>query len=194
MGLLSLFLHAILVENLVLSYGLGLDQVLHRKQGIREALILGSEATIVLSVLGVLFWLLYRAVLVTLQLEFLATFFGLLLLASFGLLWDWLAGKFPDLLPTGGAYSPFYLSPVSFGFLILLTTKSWSLPEVLLFSLASGIALGLVSVMVYVLRTRMRLENLPKLVQGEPLLFFTLGLISLGFSLFDRVIDIPLLL
>lgn len=192
MGILGLFLHGVFVENLVLSYGLGVDQVLHREQRGKESLFLGLEASGVLGALGVVLWLFYNGVLVNLQLEYLGTFFTILLIAGTGLLWNLLSQRRPGIFPSNrGSMGPLYLSPVAFGFLTLVVSRGWSLPETLIFAVSGGFGLALVSLMVFAVRFRMRLEDLPKALQGEPILFFTVGVISLGFSLFDRIVSVP---
>jgi Na+-translocating ferredoxin:NAD+ oxidoreductase RnfA subunit len=188
MSSIGFFFYMLIVDNLVFSYGLGVDFVLYRENRGFSSLRLAWQGTLYLLFGGTLFWISCVWILQPLGLGFLREFFGLVLSMTLFVLQG-----FIDKQPLGKylgcrtQYGNLFGSPTAFGFFMLIAVQAWSFLQVLLGALAAGIGIALVSGLVYHLRLRMKLEKIPKILQGEALVFFALGLLSLTFSFFERL-------
>jgi len=182
------FFYMLLVDNLVFSYGLGVDFVLYRENRGFSSLRFAWQGTLYLLLGGILFWTGCTWILQPLGLGFLREFYGLVLTMTLFVFQGWVDKQpLEKYLGCRTQYGNLFGSPTAFGFFMLIAVQAWSLLQVLVGALAAGLGIALVSGLMYHLRLRMKLEKIPEMLQGEALVFFALGLISLTFSFFERL-------
>lgn len=198
MGLLGIFLNVILAGNLVLASGTGIDLVLYREQRRGDGLVIFLQCLIFLTVTSLLFWLVYTFVLLPLELGQLWVLWGLLVLGGAKALLSAAAerlapGSGPGtvlqrVLFSGSAYGNFFSSSIGFGFLCLVVLGQWDFLQLVVAAAGAGFGVGLVAWITFNIRQKLSLERLPRPARGEASYLLILGLLSLSFSFFDRMI------
>lgn len=187
MNIISLFFTLVILENLVLTYGLGLDLVYFREGKKWKFRTEFLRTTLLLAGGSLVFWIFYQ-LLVLLRIEFLFPILLFLLITTLVELFRRIE-TVPTISPTLGwlLESNYYQSPLFLGFMLISVIQAWSPIEILVMSVAGAFGISLVSMVVINLRLTKRLEPIPEILKGEPMFFFILGILAATFSILDRV-------
>lgn len=199
----ALFLSAAFVDNMPLTLFLGLCTFLALSKRPESAIGLGIAMTGVLGVTVPLNWLIYEGLLAPgawawagmpeLDLSYLAliAFIGVIA-ATVQLLEMVLDRFFPAIHAAFGVFLP--LLTVQCAILagsLFMVERAYTLAELAVFGLGSGLGFAIAVGMLGALRTRLAYADLPAGLRGLGIAFVLTGLMSLGFASFAQMAVLP---
>ena len=193
-GYAALFVQSAFVENLALSFFLGMCMFLAMSQRIDTALGMGLAVLLVQTVTvpfnylihayllraGALAW----AGLPDIDLGFLAliSFIGVIA-ATVQIVEMVLERYFPRLNHRLGIYLPLVtVNCAILGGSLLMVQRSYALDESLVYGFGSGAGWGLAIVLFAAIREKLRYADVPEGLRGAGLSFIVTGLLALGFA------------
>lgn len=195
----ALFLRAVFVENMPLTYFLGLCTFLALSRRTDTAFGLGIAVIAVMGVTVPANQLIYNAVLAPgawgwlgmpeMDLSYLAliTFIGVMA-ASVQLLEMVLDRYLPRVHASFGAFLPLLAVHCAIlGGSLFMVERRYDLAEAAVYGVGSGTGFALAVVMIGALRTRLAYADLPAGLRGLGIAFILAGMMSLGFSAFAQM-------
>jgi Na+-translocating ferredoxin:NAD+ oxidoreductase RnfA subunit len=187
-NVLSLFFTLIILENLVLTYGLGLD-ILYFREGKKWKFKTEFLRCFMLLAGGsLIFWVVYQ-LLAFMNLEFLVHIFLFLFITAILDLFRKIEVVRKNSPILGWLFeSNYYQSPLFVGFIIISIIQTWSPFQIFIMSLGGALGIAVVTMLILHLKLSKKLEPIPDVLKGEPVFFFILGILSATFSLLDRVL------
>jgi electron transport complex protein RnfA len=192
---LTIIISMVFVNNFILSKFLGLCPFLGVSRQIKPAMSMGMAVIFVMTLSGAITWLLYRFILIPLNITYLRTITFILVIAAFVQFVEMvIQKKSPLLYRTLGIYLPlittncavlgvtvlnidtFFVQgkPVGFSFLLALTQS---------FFAGAGFTLALL--LMSGIRERLQLNDTPRYFQGVAIAFIIASLMSLAFMGFN---------
>lgn len=200
---LSLFLKAVFVENLALTFFLGMCTFLAVSKNVKTALGLGIAVIAVQTITVPVNNLLYQYVLkegalgrtlsddayASVDLSFLGliTYIGVIA-ASVQILEMVLDRFFPPLYNALGIFLPLItVNCAILGGSLLMEQRDYNFPEAVTFGFGSGFGWALAVVALAAVREKMRYSDVPAGLRGLGITFITVGLIALAFLAFSGI-------
>ncbi|MDD5246505.1 MAG: RnfABCDGE type electron transport complex subunit A [Candidatus Omnitrophica bacterium] len=192
---LTIIISMVFVNNFILSKFLGLCPFLGVSRQIKPAMSMGMAVIFVMTLSGAITWLLYRFILIPLNITYLRTITFILVIAAFVQFVEMvIQKKSPPLYRALGIYLPlittncavlgvtvlnidtFFVQgkPVGFSFLLALTQS---------FFAGAGFTLALL--LMSGIRERLQLNDTPRYFQGVAIAFIIASLMSLAFMGFN---------
>ena len=180
--IIGLVLIAILAENMVLVRCLGMGWPGKKILTEESAWRMGASSTLVMVVTALLSWLVNTFVLKFFAIEHLRILvYVLLVLGSVELVRQGLRLFFPVLYRNLNEYlSHVIYNCAVLGVAFIITLRSYSLPQTLLYALASGVGILGVLVIFTGMQDQASFDNCPKLFRGMPIQMITAGLMALA--------------
>jgi len=180
--IIGLVLIAILAENMVLVRCLGMGWPGKKILTEESAWRMGASITLVMVVTALLSWLVNTFVLKFFAIEHLRILvYVLLVLGSVELVRQGLRLFFPVLYRNLNEYlSHVIYNCAVLGVAFIITLRSYSLPQTLLYALASGVGILGVLVIFTGMQDQASFDNCPKLFRGMPIQMITAGLMALA--------------
>jgi electron transport complex protein RnfA len=192
---LSIIIGMVFINNFVLSKFLGLCPFLGVSRNIKPAVSMGLAVIFVMTLSGLLTWLVYRFILIPLSLVYLRTIVFILVIASFVQLVEMIIlKKSPVLYRALGIYLPLITTNCAvLGVTVLNINKffvngraiSASFGLSLMQSFFAGIGFTLALLLMSGIRERLDLSEVPKALSGIPIAFIIASLMSLAFMGFN---------
>jgi Na+-transporting NADH:ubiquinone oxidoreductase subunit E len=195
----GLFLRAALVENLALSYFLGMCMFLAVSRRLETALGMGLAVLVVQSIATPLNNLLYTWVLADGALEWagypeidlsflsLISFIGVIA-AGVQILEMTLDRFFPVLHHRLGVYLPLVtVNCAILGGSLFMRERNYDFTESIVFGVGSGFGWALAILLMAGIQEKLKYSDIPKGLQGTGMSFVVVGLISLGFMAFSGI-------
>jgi electron transport complex protein RnfA len=183
MDLLSVFFGAAFVNNVVLTRVLGLCPFLgvSKKIDVAQGMALATSFVLTLSC-GLTYWI--WQFLVLLHLEFLATIFFILVIASLVQFIEiFLKQTSPVLHHVLGVYLPLITTNCAvLGIPIISVREQYSFSEAVFFGFGSAVGFSFILVVFSAIRERLDLLDTPKPFRGVPIALISASLMSLAFS------------
>jgi len=186
-SLLSLSLGAILAENIVFTHFFGISLFLEKSGDVKSAAKTGVSVTVTLVFAGILSYLADAFVIKPLGIEYMRTFILILVVVSavFGAE-AVLRAKNPKLSEKLGiSLSTVTCNSAILGVMLLNSQKSFGFVSTVTVSLFSGIGFLAVITLFAAVRERLKYSDIPKALQGVPILLIVAGLIALAFTGFQ---------
>lgn len=190
MPLISIFLKAMLVDNVILMQYLALCPFVGMTTDTGKAAGMGIATSFVIILATVVTYPLYHYVMVPLQLEFLQTLLFILVIASLVQLVEfYLKKSSPALYSSMGVF----LALITTNCAVLGTTincinESLSYVQSIVYALGCAGGFLLAMVVMAGIRVKMKSAPIPAFMKGTPILFVAAGLLSLAFSGFSGLI------
>jgi Na+-transporting NADH:ubiquinone oxidoreductase subunit E len=198
---LSLFVRSIFIENMALSFFLGMCTFLAISKKISAAFGLGIAVIVVLTITvpinnlildnllqeGALSWL--GADFDTVDLTFLGllSYIGVIA-ASVQILEMFLDRFMPALYNALGVFLPLItVNCAILGASLLMIERDYTLAESAVFGLGSGVGWALAIVALAGIREKLKYSDVPYGLRGLGITFITVGLMSLGFMSFGGI-------
>ncbi|MCG8379643.1 MAG: hypothetical protein MI865_09240 [Proteobacteria bacterium] len=171
-----------LVNNLVLSYLVGLDLQVAASQRINAAKLIGLATVYCLSLILPGVYLLNQLVIIPLQLQYLDLLFYVMLIIFVVLLSHKIIQRsFPLIFKQVDSVAPILLMNSTLLAVILLNQiKPTSFFGSLFYGLVTGIGFLFLLLVLTCLRERIDNENIPEPFRGFPVLLIALGIFSMG--------------
>ena len=197
-GLLSLFIKAIFIENLALSFFLGMCTFIAISKKIPAAFGLGV-AVVVVQVITVplnnliLNGLLREGALSGIGIDADLTFLGLIsyigVIAACVQILEMFLDKFvPALYSALGVFLPLItVNCAIMGGSLFMAERDYNFAESVTYGLGSGIGWALAITALAGIREKLKYSDVPGGLQGLGITFITVGLMSLGFMAFSGI-------
>lgn len=200
---LSLFMKAVFVENLALTFFLGMCTFLAVSKNVKTAIGLGIAVIVVQAITVPVNNLLFQYVLkegalgttlgdssyANVDLSFLGliTYIGVIA-ASVQILEMVLDRFFPPLYNALGIFLPLItVNCAILGGSLLMEQRDYNFGESVVFGVGSGFGWALAVVALAAVREKMRYSDIPAGLRGLGITFITVGLIALAFMAFSGI-------
>lgn len=179
---IGLVLTAILAENMVLVRCMGLGWPKETIRSEDGAWHMGVSLTLVMVLSALVSWLVNTYVLKYFEVEYLRLLVYSLLVPA--VVWA-LRGVLRLFFPVLHRHLKDYLSETIancsvLGVAWLITLRSYSLPQALLYALASGVGILVVLIIFTGMQDQASFENCPKFFRGYPIGLLTAGLMAMA--------------
>ena len=177
------FLGAIFVNNFVLAQFLGICPFVGVSKRVGDAVGMGGAVTFVMLLATVVTWVLQRAVLVPLGLDYLQTIVFILVIASLVQLVEIVLQKFvPALYEALGIYLPLITTNCAIlGLTLINIREEYGLLISVVHALGAALGFTLALVVMAGIRERLDLADIPASLRGAPIAFIVAGLMAIAF-------------
>jgi Na+-transporting NADH:ubiquinone oxidoreductase subunit E len=196
---ISLLIRSVFIENMALSFFLGMCTFLAVSKKVTTAMGLGVAVIVVLAISVPANQIIYQGILAPgalawaglpdADLSFLKfiTFIGVIA-ALVQILEMALDKYFPPLYNALGIFLPLItVNCAIFGAVAFMVERDYNLTESLVFGVGSGIGWALAIVLLAGIREKMKYSDVPKGLRGLGITFISAGLMALGFMSFSGV-------
>lgn len=192
---ISLFVKSVFIENLALSFFLGMCTFLAVSKNVKTAIGLGIAVIVVQTIAVPVNNLVYTYVLkpnaiqVGIDLSFLGfiTFIGVI--ACLVQILEMFLDKFvPSLYSALGIFLPLItVNCAIFGGVSFMVQRDYNLTESIVYGLGSGTSWAIALILLAAVREKLKYAHLPAGLNGLGIVFITAGLIGLGFMSFSGI-------
>jgi electron transport complex protein RnfA len=192
MNVVLVFLSAAIVNNLVLSYFLGICPFLGVSRRLDTAVNMGLATTFVMTIAAVITWLINNYILITFDLPFLQNVTFIITIASLVQLVEMFIRKTsPPLYRSLGIYLPLITTNCAIlGLALFEALREYSLIESLFFGLGGGVGFTLALVLMAGMREELEFADVPKALQGAPMTLLIAGMLALAFMGFAGLLSV----
>jgi len=192
MDVLSIFIYAVLINNVVLSQFLGICPFLGVSQRLSTSIGMGAAVIFVMTLANFVTYFIYYFILTPLELHFMQTITFILVIASLVQIVEIIMKKVsPPLYRALGIYLPLITTNCAvLGTAILSILKSFNLFYSLIYAVSTAIGFTLALIIMAGIREQLELVGIPKKLQGFPITLILAGLISLAFMGFAGLIKL----
>ena len=190
MNLLTLFLSALLINNVILSKFIGMCPFLGVSTKLSSAIGMGLAVIFVIFGASVLSWALYYYALVPLGLEYMKLICFILLIAAFVQFVQMFIKKTsPSLYKALGIYLPLITTNCAVLYVALDNiTQGYTFVETLVNSIAVPAGFMLVLVIFATIRERLASADVPDAWKGNPIAFVVAAIMAIAFSAFSGLV------
>lgn len=187
---LLLIVAAILVNNIILARYLGNCPFLGVSQKMDTAVGMGMAVVFVVTLAGMITWVVQYAILNPLGLEYLRTIAFILVIASLVQLVEmFLQKSIPALYKALGIFLPLITTNCAvLGIAIINIQEEFNFMQTVVFSFASAVGFSLAMVLLASLRERFPTARIPLPFAGMPIAMITVGLLALSFLGFTGLV------
>ncbi len=192
MELLALFISAILINNFVLYYFLGICPFLGVSKKLDSALSMGLAVTFVMTITAVMSWMINTWILIPYNIGYLQTVSFILVIASLVQLVEMFIRKMsPPLYQALGIYLPLITTNCAImGLALLAARKDYGFFEAVVFGIGSGIGFTLAIVLMAGIREQLDLADVPEPLKGAGIALIVAGIMALAFTGFSGMIKL----
>ena len=178
----QIFISAVLANNFVLAMFLGLCPFLGVSGKLSTAFPMGLATTFVMFVASLCAFVL-NMILVATGLEFLRLISYIVIIASAVQLVEMVLKKYsPALFRALGIYLPLITTNCAvLGVALFQTAREYDFLQSVTFSIGGGVGFTLAIVLMASVRERLRLSEVPDLIQGTALSLMLAGILALSF-------------
>ncbi|MGB3861379.1 MAG: electron transport complex subunit RsxA [Candidatus Aminicenantaceae bacterium] len=184
MELIAIFISAVLVQNFVLYYFLGICPFLGVSKKIDSALSMGLAVTFVMSITAIVSWLINNLILIPYDLGYLQIVSFILVIASLVQLVEMFIRKIsPPLYQALGIYLPLITTNCAImGLALIAALNEYSFVETVIFGFGSGLGFTLAIVLMAGIREQLDLSDVPEPLKGAGIALIVAGIMALAFN------------
>ena len=188
--LLLIFISTLLINNLVLSYFLGICPFLGVSGKIESAFGMGMAVTFVMTLATSIGWLIYNLILVKFGLFYLEYVVFILVIASLVQIVEMFIRKYSSsLYQSLGIYLPLITTNCAIlGSALFMVTRNYRFLEAVVFGFSGGLGFSLVLLIMAGIREEVQYVDIPRVFRGAALTLITAGLLALIFMGFAGLI------
>ena len=189
MSYVFIFITSVFVNNIVLSQFLGICPFLGVSKKISTALGMGFAVMFVMTIATIVTFLIYHALLLPFNLEYMMTVAFILLIASFVQMVEIIIKKVsPPLYQALGIFLPLITTNCAvLGIAILTIQKNYTLLSGVCYALANAVGFTLAIVIFAGIRERLAYTKIPTALKGTPIALITASLLSMAFMGFAGI-------
>ncbi|MBQ7285686.1 MAG: electron transport complex subunit RsxA [Alphaproteobacteria bacterium] len=189
MSYVFIFITAVFVNNIVLSQFLGICPFLGVSKKISTALGMGFAVMFVMTIATIVTFLIYHALLLPFNLEYMMTVAFILLIASFVQMVEIIIKKVsPPLYQALGIFLPLITTNCAvLGIAILTIQKNYTLLSGVCYALANAVGFTLAIVIFAGIRERLAYTKIPTALKGTPIALITASLLPMAFMGFAGI-------
>jgi len=190
MTYLLIIISAVFVNNVVLAQFLGVCPFLGVSKKFSTAIGMSSAVIFVIVIATILTWFVQKLILEPFNVTYLQTVAFILLIASMVQIVELVLKKVsPPLFQALGIFLPLMSTNCAIlGVAIMTINRDYSLLEGVAFSAATGVGFGLALVIFAGIREQIELTNIPKGMQGAPILLVLTGILAMAFMGFAGMV------
>lgn len=190
MELVGLFISAVLINNFVLYYFLGICPFLGVSKKIDSALSMGLAVTFVMSITAVSSWAINNWILIPHKLDYLQIVSFILVIASLVQLVEMFIRKMsPPLYQALGIYLPLITTNCAImGLALIAARKNYNFGEAVVFGVGSGLGFTLAIILMAGIREELDLGDVPEPLKGPGIALIVAGIMALAFMGFVGMI------
>ncbi len=189
MSYVFIFITAVFVNNIVLSQFLGICPFLGVSKKISTALGMGFAVMFVMTIATIVTFLIYHALLLPFNLEYMMTVAFILVIASLVQMVEIIIKKVsPPLYQALGIFLPLITTNCAvLGIAILTIQKNYTLLSGVCYALANAVGFTLAIVIFAGIRERLAYTKIPTTLKGTPIALITASLLSMAFMGFAGI-------
>ena len=182
-NLLAIAIGSAFISNVVLSQFLGICPFLGVSKKVKTALGMGSAVVFVITLASFVASVIYKFILVPLNITYLQTIVFLLVIAALVQFVEmFLKKSIPSLYQALGVYLPLITTNCAvLGVALTNVQKSYGIIESVVNGLATAVGFLISITILAGLREKMEYNNIPKAFQGMPHVLLTAGLMAIAF-------------
>jgi electron transport complex protein RnfA len=190
MELLAIFVSAVLINNFVLRYFLGICPFLGVSKKIDSAVSMGLAVTFVMTITAVVSWIINHWILIPYGLDFLKIVSFILVIASLVQLVEMFIRKVsPPLYQALGIYLPLITTNCAImGLALLAALKNYNFLESVIFGVGSGLGFTLAIILMAGIREQLDFADVPEPLKGAGISLIVAGIMALAFLGFSGMI------
>jgi electron transport complex protein RnfA len=190
MQTLLIFMSAVLVNNFVLNKFLGICPFLGVSKKVETALGMSIAVTFVMALASAATYVVYYALLVPFDLEYLYNIAFILIIAALVQLVEMFIKKSsPTLYQALGIYLPLITTNCAvLGVTVLNKESGYSFVTSVINGVGAALGFGLAIILFASIRERLERSDIPKAFRGFPIALITAGLMSIAFLGFSGLI------
>ena len=187
MGVISLILSAVLLENYIFVKFLGCCPFFGLSDKPSNAIGMGCAVTFVMTVACAATWAVYHLILVRFHLEYLKTIAFILIIASLVQLIEMFLRKYVKALYSAlGIYLPLITTNCAIlGSALLCVNNNYTFGTSVLYGFFSAVGFTLAIVVFAGVRAKVEYAEVPKAFRGIPIALVEAGLLAMAFSGFQ---------
>ena len=182
-NLLAIAIGSAFISNVVLSQFLGICPFLGVSKKVKTALGMGSAVVFVITLASFVASVIYKFILVPLNITYLQTIVFILVIAALVQFVEmFLTKSIPSLYQALGVYLPLITTNCAvLGVALTNVQKSYGIIESVVNGLATAVGFLISITILAGLREKMEYNNIPKAFQGMPHVLLTAGLMAIAF-------------
>ena len=188
---LAIILTSVLTENFVLCKFLGICPFLGVSKKLNTAVGMSAAVIFVMALATVVTYPINKYLLLANDLEYLQTIVFILVIAALVQLVELILKKFmPPLYNALGIYLPLITTNCAvLGVVLLNQTKGYNFAESMVNSVGAGLGFMVAMVIFSGVRSRLEGADIPKFLQGLPIVLIAAAIVSLSFMGFTGLVD-----
>lgn len=188
---LAIILTSVLTENFVLCKFLGICPFLGVSKKLNTAVGMSAAVIFVMALSTAVTYPINKYLLLANDLEYLQTIVFILVIAALVQLVELILKKFmPPLYNALGIYLPLITTNCAvLGVVLLNQTKGYNFAESMVNSVGAGLGFMLAMVIFSGVRSRLEGADIPKFLQGLPIVLIAASIVSLSFMGFTGLVD-----
>lgn len=188
--LFVIFVASIFINNIVLTYFLGICPFLAVSREISTALGMGMAVVFVIFMTSILNWPLYHLVLVPYHVAYLQFLVFIIVIATFVQIVEIFIDRFsPVLYVSLGVFLPLItVNCAILGVALFTIIREYTYLQSLAFALGSGIGWGVAIVAMAGIRQKLQFSHIPKGLEGPGITLIIAGIMALAFMGFAGVV------
>ncbi len=189
-GFFTLFISAILINNIVLTKFLGMCPIMGVSRKTSSALGMGAAVVFVIFGSSVFTYVLYYNVLVPMSLEYMDLITFILVIAAFVQFVEMVMKKFtPALYKALGIFLPLITTNCVVLYVTLVNiTNGYSFMEMVVYSIAVPLGFTLVLYIFSTIRERLDSAPVPKAFEGNPIALIVMAIMAAIFTAFAGLV------
>jgi electron transport complex protein RnfA len=190
MHYLELIVAAIFINNILLAKFLGNCPFLGVSKKMETAIGMSAAVVFVLTLAGVITWVVEHLLLVPLDIGYIRTLAFILVIATLVQFVElFLRKSIPTLYKSLGIFLPLITTNCAvLGVAIINIQEGFNLLETIVFSAASAAGFGVALILFAGLRERFEIIRVPRPLQGTGISLVTAGMLALSFFAFKGMI------
>ena len=190
-GLIAILLTAILTNNYILAKFLGICPFLGVSKKLSTATGMSAAVIFVMALATAVTYPINKFLLVKNDLEYLQTIVFILVIAALVQLVEIILKKYiPALYNALGIYLPLITTNCAvLGVVLLNQTKGYGFAESMVNSVGAGLGFMVAMVIFSGVRSRLEGADIPKFLQGLPIVLVAASIVSLSFMGFTGLVD-----
>lgn len=192
MEIILVFISAVLVNNFVLTYFLGICPFLNVSNRIDSAFSLGMATTFVMTLTAVVSWLINHFLLIPYNLPYLEYVSFILVIASLVQLVEMFIQRVsPALYETLGIFLPLITTNCAIlGLALFASLRNYSFLETLSFGIGAGAGFTLAIVIMAGIREELEFADIPEPFKGAGITLLLAGILAMAFMGFAGLLSV----
>ena len=189
--LILIFIAAVITNNFVLTYFLGICPFIGVSNKIDSAVGLGLATTFVMTLAATVTWLIYNFILVKFNLVFLQYVSFILVIASLVQFVEMFIKKTsPQLYKALGIFLPLITTNCAIlGLTLFMVLRRYTFPEAVIFGLGAGLGFTLALILMAGIREELEFSDIPEPLKGAGITLILAGMLALAFMGFGGIIS-----